>query len=61
MGDLIDHFGNDPKTKSIVIYRGTICEARSFLSAAREVALTKPIIVIKAGHAEATAAASHIG
>src|ERR1019366_3441785 len=38
-------------------------DARSFLSAAREVALTKPIIVIKAGRSEAAsrAAASHTG
>src|SRR5438094_4454577 len=37
--------------------------ARSFLSAAREVALTKPIIVIKPGRSEqaAKAAASHTG
>src|SRR5437879_13604799 len=37
--------------------------ARSFLSAAREVARTKPIIVIKAGRTQAAAkaAASHTG
>src|SRR5580700_9154061 len=46
-GDLIYHLGNDPKTRSIVIYMETIGNARSFLSAAREVALNKPIIVIK--------------
>src|SRR5437868_4057070 len=41
----------------------SIGEARSFLSAAREVALSKPIIVIKAGRSEAAAkaAASHTG
>ena len=62
-GDLIDYFGNDPKTQSIVIYMESIGDARSFLSAAREVALTKPIIVIKAGRtaAAAKAAASHTG
>ena len=48
-GDLIDYLGDDPHTESIVIYMETIGDARSFLSAAREVALTKPIIVIKAG------------
>ena len=36
-------------TKSIVIYMESIGDARAFLSAAREVALTKPIIVIKCG------------
>ena len=62
-GDLIDYFGNDPRTHSIVIYMESIGDARSFLSAAREVSLTKPIIVIKAGRTEAAAkaAASHTG
>ena len=62
-GDLIYYFGDDPRTKSILLYMESIGDARSFLSAAREVALTKPIIVIKAGHSEAAsrAAASHTG
>src|SRR6185369_10035964 len=62
-GDLIDHFGDDPRTRSIVIYMESIGDARSFLSAAREVALHKPIIVIKAGRTDAAAkaAASHTG
>jgi acetyltransferase len=62
-GDLIDYLGDDPKTRSIVIYMESIGDARSFLSAAREVALSKPIIVIKAGRTEAAvrAAASHTG
>ena len=62
-GDLIYYLGDDSKTKSIVVYMETIGDARSFLSAAREVALTKPVIVIKAGRtAEAgKAAASHTG
>ncbi|HET6381667.1 MAG TPA: bifunctional acetate--CoA ligase family protein/GNAT family N-acetyltransferase [candidate division Zixibacteria bacterium] len=62
-GDVIYHLGDDPNTGSIVIYMETIGDARSFLSAAREVALTKPIIVIKPGRTEAAAraAASHTG
>src|SRR6478672_1588263 len=44
-GDLIDYLGNDPRTHSILIYMESIGDARSFLSAAREVALNKPIIV----------------
>ncbi|HUO29912.1 MAG TPA: bifunctional acetate--CoA ligase family protein/GNAT family N-acetyltransferase [Bryobacteraceae bacterium] len=62
-GDLIYYLGNDPRTRSIVIYMETIGDARAFLSAAREVALNKPIIVIKAGRsaAAAKAAASHTG
>ena len=62
-GDLIYYFGDDPLTKSIVIYMESIGDARSFISAAREVALSKPIIVIKGGRTEeaAKAAASHTG
>jgi len=62
-GDLIYHFGDDPHTKSILLYMESVGDARSFLSAAREVALTKPIIAIKAGRSEAAsrAAASHTG
>ena len=62
-GDLIDYLGDDPQTQSIVIYMESIGDARSFLSAAREVALRKPVIVIKAGRTEAAAkaAASHTG
>ncbi|MFN8379883.1 MAG: bifunctional acetate--CoA ligase family protein/GNAT family N-acetyltransferase [Anaerolineae bacterium] len=62
-GDLIDYLGNDENTHSIVIYMESVGNARSFLSAAREVAMRKPIIVIKAGRtaAAAQAAASHTG
>jgi acetyltransferase len=62
-GDLIDYFGDDPRTHSILIYMESVGDARSFLSAAREVSLSKPIIVIKAGRSEAAsrAAASHTG
>ncbi|MGA8529536.1 MAG: bifunctional acetate--CoA ligase family protein/GNAT family N-acetyltransferase, partial [Acidobacteriaceae bacterium] len=62
-GELIDYYGQDPNTDSIVIYSESIGDARSFLSAAREVALNKPILIIKAGRtaAAAKAAASHTG
>lgn len=62
-GDLIDYLGDDPKTEAILIYMESVGDARSFVSAARQVALNKPIIVIKAGRtAEAArAAASHTG
>jgi len=62
-GDMINYLGNDPHTQSIVIYMEAIGDARAFLSAAREVALTKPIILIKAGRTEASAkaASSHTG
>ncbi|NUN94078.1 MAG: bifunctional acetate--CoA ligase family protein/GNAT family N-acetyltransferase [Verrucomicrobiae bacterium] len=62
-GDLISYLGDDPRTESIVIYMESIGDARAFLSAAHEVALSKPVLVIKAGQTEAAskAAASHTG
>ena len=62
-GDLIEYLGSDPHTTSIVMYLETMSNARSFLSAAREVARRKPIIVLKAGRTQAAAqaATSHTG
>ena len=62
-GDLIDYFGGDSGTQAILLYIESVGDARSFLSAAREVALQKPIIVIKAGRSAAAsrAATSHTG
>jgi len=62
-GDLIDHLDTDGSTRSILIYMESVGDARAFLSAAREVALRKPIIVLKGGRTAqaAQAAASHTG
>jgi acetyltransferase len=62
-GDLIDFLADDLSTRNILIYMESIGNARSFLSAARQVALRKPIIVIKVGRTEAAAKAvmSHTG
>jgi acetyltransferase len=62
-GDLITYLGDDPATRSIVVYMEAVGDARAFLSAAREVALTKPIVLIKGGRTDeaARAAASHTG
>lgn len=62
-GTLIDYLGDDPNTHSLLLYMETVGDARAFLTAAREVALEKPIIVIKAGRSQAAAqaAASHTG
>jgi len=62
-GDLIDYFGSDPKTKSIIMYIEEITDARKFMSAARHFSRTKPIIVVKAGKylESARAAAAHTG
>ena len=62
-GDLIDYFGQDPNTKSIILYVESIKEVRNFMTAARAFSRKKPIIVYKAGRfpESAKAAASHTG
>ncbi|UCH69825.1 MAG: CoA-binding protein, partial [Candidatus Bathyarchaeota archaeon] len=62
-GDLVDYFGTDPKTRSILMYIEGISNAREFMSAARHFARTKPVIIVKAGKfgESAKAAASHTG
>ena len=66
-GDLIDYLGEDPATRSIIIYLeslgNSLANARKFMSAARGFARTKPIIVIKPGKFQesAKAAQSHTG
>jgi acetyltransferase len=62
-GDLIDYFGTDAKTRSILMYIEGLTDARKFMSAARHFARAKPIIVVKTGKysESAKAAASHTG
>ncbi|MGD8565851.1 MAG: bifunctional acetate--CoA ligase family protein/GNAT family N-acetyltransferase [Candidatus Bathyarchaeota archaeon] len=62
-GDLIDYFGTDPSTKSILLYIEGMTEVKKFMSAARHFAKTKPIIVVKAGKfsESAKAVSSHTG
>ncbi|MBN1295401.1 acetate--CoA ligase family protein, partial [bacterium] len=61
--DLIDYFGEDEQTKSIILYVESIQDARKFMTATRAFARTKPIVAYKAGRfpASAAAAASHTG
>ncbi|MFA5247739.1 MAG: bifunctional acetate--CoA ligase family protein/GNAT family N-acetyltransferase [Patescibacteria group bacterium] len=61
--DLIDYFGDDPETDSILIYMESLKEARKFMSAARAFSRKKPIVVLKVGRTEAgsRAAKSHTG
>lgn len=61
--DLIDYFGHDPQTSSILIYMESLKDARKFMSAARAFARTKPILVLKAGKSKegAKATLSHTG
>ncbi len=61
--DLIDYFGEDRQTESIILYVESISRAREFITAARAFARTKPILVYKAGRfpESAAVAASHTG
>jgi acetyltransferase len=53
-GDLIDYFGIDAQTRSILVYVESIKDGRKFISAARCSARTKPIVLIKAGRFKET-------
>ena len=55
-GDLIDYFGEDEETKSIILYIESIDRARKFMTAARAFARTKPIVAYKAGRFPESAA-----
>lgn len=61
--ELIDYFGMDQETSSILIYMESLTHARRFMSAARAFARTKPIIILKAGKSQdgTKAAMSHTG
>ncbi len=47
LGDLINHFGNDPEVRGIAIHVELLTNARKFMSAARSVSRVKPIVVLK--------------
>jgi acetyltransferase len=63
LGDLIDYFGIDAQTRSIVLYVESIKKGRKFMSAARSFARAKPIMLVKAGRFKESigAALSHSG
>jgi acetyltransferase len=62
-GDAIDYFGEDPETRSIIIYPESLGKVKKFISAARGFARSKPILVLKPGKFEESAQAvrSHTG
>jgi acetyltransferase len=61
--DIIDYFGTDPDTESILMYSESITSSRDFMSAARAFSRTKPLIAYKSGRffESAQAATSHTG
>jgi len=62
-GDLIDFLGQDPYTRSIMLYMEDVIHAKKFMSAARGFAHNKPIVVVKPGRFKpnAKSALSHTG
>ncbi len=58
-GDMIDFLGEDPATRSILIYMEGVGNARKFMSAARAFARRKPIIILKPGRFAESARAAH--
>ncbi len=63
MADLIDYFDNDPQTKTLMLYVESIKNPRKFMSAVREFAREKPVVLVKAGRFMETSQAtlSHSG
>jgi len=49
LSELIEYFGADSQTRAIMLYVESITNVRSFMSAARGFARTKPIVIVKAG------------
>ncbi len=49
IGDLIDYFAQDYRTRAIVLHLDSLSEPRKFMSAARAAARSKPVIVIRSG------------
>lgn len=49
IGDLLDHFSADYKTRAVLVHLEAIWSPSKFLSAARACARTKPVIVIRSG------------
>ena len=60
-GEVLEFALTDPETDGIVLYIETLRDARSFLSALRAAARTKPVIVLKAGRHPAGVDARDIG
>ena len=49
--DILDYLGTDPHTRSILLYVESIVRAREFMSAARAASRSKPVLILRPGHA----------
>ena len=61
--EIIQHFGRDGETKTIIVHIESLPDPRAFLDAATKVAHNKPILAMKAGRTAegAKAVSSHTG
>jgi acetyltransferase len=63
LADLIDYFETDPQTKTLMLYVESIKDPRKFMSAVRQFAREKSVVLVKAGRFQETreATLSHSG
>ncbi len=61
--EILRYYGNDEKTKVIILYAEGFADPADFMAAAREVAAKKPVLGMRSGRTEAgaKASASHTG
>ncbi|MCK5312159.1 MAG: CoA-binding protein, partial [Desulfobacteraceae bacterium] len=61
--EFLEYFGNEDKTNCLAFYLESIEKGREFLETAKEIALAKPVVVLKAGRTETaiSAVSSHTG
>ncbi|MCJ2532869.1 MAG: CoA-binding protein [Candidatus Thermoplasmatota archaeon] len=61
--DVLRHFADDAETRCIAMYLESFSDGRLFLEVAREISLSKPVVLLKAGRTRAGSAAarSHTG
>ena len=58
-GDMLDYLAIDPAIRAILLYVEGITHARKFMSAARNAARAKPVVVVKAGRFTESGKAAH--
>jgi len=59
-GDMLDYLAIDPAIRAVLLYVGGTTHARKFMSAARDAARAKPVVVVKAAES-GKAARSYTG
>jgi acetyltransferase len=50
IGDLLDHFATDHRSRAILLHVETLSAPRKFMSAARAAARVKPVVIVKPRH-----------